>query len=296
MQVSWDQITDLFGLAIMAALIAGAICPLVGCFLLVRRTSFYGITLPQFAAAGVACGFAVMPWWIAHIGMIGISTLDPHTAMDDSHAAANYHIAWASLFTFGSLLTLVLVGRGKGTEIGRVAASFAVASAATILFAHWSPAGDIFVTELLRGEILAIGRHQFETLVVVMGAVLIMLFIFNRDLLLVSYDREMAIVLGKRVLAIEIVLMLITGFTVSVGAMTVGPMVLFGLLVIPPLAARGVARSMKSFFLLSSAAGVFAALAGVWASFQFDLPLGPSLVAAAAVLLVPGGITAHFRR
>ena len=38
-------------------LLAGLVCPLVGCFLMLRRTSFYGIALPQFAAAGVACGF-----------------------------------------------------------------------------------------------------------------------------------------------------------------------------------------------------------------------------------------------
>jgi hypothetical protein len=61
----------------------------------------------------------------------------------------------------------------------------------------------------------------------------------------------------------------ISGFAVSVGAMTVGSMVLFGLRAIPPIAARGVARWMKSCCLLLSAAGILAARAGVGACVPF---------------------------
>ena len=56
-EVSWGDRLDLFRWAILAALTAGMVCPLIGALLLVRRTSFYGITLPQFATAGVVFGF-----------------------------------------------------------------------------------------------------------------------------------------------------------------------------------------------------------------------------------------------
>lgn len=284
MDVSWSDVGQLFGWAILAALVAGAVCPLVGCFLYVRRTSFYGITLPQFAAAGVAFGFAVMPWWIEHVGL---GDLDVARAMGDSHAAQNYHLAWAAVFTFGGLAALVALGRRGGSEAGRVAASFALATAATVLFAHLSAFGDVYVGDLLRGEILAVDVHQFETIAAILGLVLLALVVFHRDLVLVAFDRETAVVLGKRVLAFEVLSIALTGLTVSVGTMTVGPMVLFGLLVLPPIAARPWARSMQAYLALSAALGVAAVAGGVLLSFRLDVPLGPAVVAAAAVELLP---------
>lgn len=280
--VDWGTIWTLFHWALLAALLAGLTCPLVGCHLLVRRTGFYGITLPQFAAAGVACGFAFLPTWIAHGGM---AELDPALAVESPHLVMGYHLTWAGLFTFGGLLGLVLLGRAKGTETARVAASFALASAATILFALASPTGGEFVESMLSGEILGTTLHDLETIGAALLLVALCLWIFHHDLVLVSYDPETARVLGKSVRAFEGLLMILTGLTVSVGVLVVGPVVLFGLLVIPPLAARSVARSMGSYFAFAVALGLLAALGGIWASFRFDWPLGPALVVAAGVEL-----------
>lgn len=279
------EIIEFFGFAIAATLLAGLVCPLVGTFLLVRRTGFYGIALPQFAATGVAFGFAVLPWWQEFIGL----GVDRSSVASGEHVGLNYHLFWASVFTFGALGVLLL-GRGKGTETGRVAAGFAIASGLTILFAHSSPIGDIYVHELLRGEILAIGLHEFDTLAAVLGLVLVGIIICHRDLILVSYDRETAVVLKKRVLSWELLLQLMTGATIATGVMTVGPVLLFGLLVLPPLAARPLAKSMVSYLWLSSAAGLVSAIIGLTISFQFDWPLGPSVVIGGAVLLVPSAL------
>ncbi|MCC7014662.1 MAG: metal ABC transporter permease [Planctomycetes bacterium] len=282
--ITWAERLSLFRWALLAALSAGAVCPLLGAFLHVRRTSFYGIALPQFATAGMVFGFVVMPWWIEHIG---IGELDLATATSDTHAAMNYHLAWAGVFTFGGLGALAWLGRRGGSEIGRVAAAFALATAATVLFGRLSPVGRGFVDELVTGEMLGIGVHEFETIAVLLGCVALVFVLFHRDILLVSYDRESAQVLGKRVVAFELLLNLVIGLTVSVGAMTLGPVILFGLLVFPALSARAFAGSMTQFLWLASSFGVAAVLLGVCASFELDLPMGASVVAAAAVLHVP---------
>jgi ABC-type Mn2+/Zn2+ transport system permease subunit len=285
MDASWIERLELFRWAILAALCAGLVCPLVGTFLLVRRTSFYGITLPQFATAGVVFGFVVLPWWVATFGFDGLSA---EQALAESHSAMNYHLAWAAVFTFGGLIALVLTSRRGGSEIGRVAAAFAIANAATYLFGRMSPVGKSMVDELLAGEILGVGRHGFETLSAVLALVLFAIFLFHRDFLLVSYDRESAVVLGKPVLAFEVALNLITGITVATGTMILGPTLLFGLLVLPPLAARRWASSALSFHVLAAVLGVLAAVGGVIASFELDLPLGAAIVGVAGIELVPG--------
>lgn len=283
MDATWTERLDLFRFALWAALCAGVVCPLVGAFLFVRRTSFYGITLPQFATAGVVCGFVVLPWWATHIGLGGI---DVEVALTDSHAAMNYHLAWAAAFTFGGLGALVMWSRKGGSEVGRVAAAFAIANAATYLLGRASPIGKSLVDELLQGEILGVGLHEFETLAVAFALVLAVLLVFQRDFLIVSYDRESARVLGKRVVAFETLLTAATGITIAVGTMTLGPTLVFGLLVLPPLAARNWARSMRAFLVLSALFGVAAVIGGVVASFELDLPLGAAIVGVAALLLL----------
>lgn len=286
-EVAWGERLALFRWAIGAALVAGAVYPLLGTFLHVRRTSFYGIALPQFATAGMVLGFVVMPWWIEHVGLGG---LDLHTATSDSHAAMNYHFAWAVSFTLGGLVLLLWLGRRGGSEVGRVAASFALASAAVVLFGRLSPVGKGFVDELLSGELLGVGLHEFEMLAGVLGACALLFFVFHRDLLIVSYDRESAQVLGKRVLVFEGLLIAITGLMVSAGAMIVGPIPLFGLLVFPAIAARSWASSMTGYLLLASAFGLASAVLGVVASFELDLPMGAAVTAAAALLHLPGSV------
>lgn len=293
MDLSWTAILEVFWTALVGAVLAGIVCPLLGCFLLVRRTTFYGIALPQFATAGVAFGFAVMPWWIAHVGIGGLDLL---RAMEDTHATMNYHLAWAGLFTFGGLAGLLFLGRSGGSEIARVAAAFAVANAATILAMGASPAGEIYLESILMGEIITIGRHELETLAVVLLGTLLSIVVFHRDLLVVSYDRESAVVLGKRVVAFEVLLLVLTGATISVGVMTVGLVLLFGLLVLPPLAARGLARSMLGFYFWAGGIGFLDVVLGIFVSFRLDLPLGPAVVAVSAVSLATAFWVARIAR
>lgn len=286
MDISWAERLDLFRYAIGAALAAGLVCPLIGALLWLRRTSFYGITLPQFAAAGVVFGFVMLPWWIEFIGLGG-RTLDE--ALSEIHGVMNYLLLWAAAFSLGGLLVLVALGRrGKGSEIGRVAAAFAIANAATYVFGRMSPVGSSHVEELLHGEILGVGLHECETLLVVLGLVLAALVLWRRELVLVSFDREFALVLGKRALRLELLIHLLCAVTVAAGTMMLGPTILFGLLVLPPLAARPFTRSMPAFLGLSSLLGVLAVVGGVALAFQADLPFGASVVAVAALELVPG--------
>ncbi len=78
------------------------------------------------------------------------------------------------------------------------------------------------------------------------------------------------------------------GLAISIGVMTVGPLVVFAFLVIPPLAALRLVRGMVPLMLTSAAIGAASALVGFWLSYRYDLPLGPTdavTVAAAFVVI-----------
>lgn len=269
---------ELFGWSIAATLLAGCLVPWVGCLLYVRRSSFHGIVLPQCAAAGIGCGFYFLPLWGEFVGW---TDADVSERLAGPHGGLGYHLCWAGGFTFAGLAALLLVNRREGREVGRLAAVFALASAITVLAAQRSPIGLLYVDELMHGEILFLGGTGFAVLAVVLTTSVALLFWLRNDLTLVSFDRDTGLVLGLPVMGLEALLHAVTGVVITVGSLTVGPVVLFGLLVLPPVAARAWTATMGSFLALSALIGLASAALGAYVTLRFDLPLGACMTLAA---------------
>src|SRR6266850_480775 len=200
-------------------------------------------------------------------------------------------------FTLGGLLVLTAFERrGRETVEARIGVTYAIAAALTILFLTLDPHGDAEMVNLLKGDILATTRTSLGLLASVFGAVVVVLFAFRKEFLLVSFDRDLAVVFGKRVRLWDGLLYLIIGATISLGVMTAGPLVTFGFLVVPPLTARLVTRRMLSFSLVAAALGGAAAFGGFYCAYRMDLPLGPAEVALASLGLLVVGAASAIRR
>src|SRR5512147_1012132 len=100
------------------------------------------------------------------------------------------------------------------------------------------------MVNLLKGDILATTATSLRVVAGVLVAVVLALLAFRKELLLVSFDRDLALVFGKRVWLWDGILYLMMGVTISLGVTTAGPIVTFGFLVVPPLTARLVTRHM----------------------------------------------------
>ncbi len=258
--------------ALVASVLVGLLCPLVGVYFLLRRMVFLGVALPQLSAAGIAFAF------LAYRALVGT-----HEHAEPSERV----LAMVGSFGFtlaGLLVLAALERRGPTIPEGRIGATYALASAATILFLAADPYGESQLLNLLKGDILT--TSDLPLLATVFGVVALALFAFRREFLLVSFDRDMAIVLGKQAALWDAVLYLLIGVTISFGVMTAGPLVTFGFLVLPPLAARRVTRHMATFSLLSATLGAVTAFAGFYIAYRLDLPLGPAEVAAASLPLL----------
>jgi ABC-type Mn2+/Zn2+ transport system permease subunit len=267
-------------------MIMGLVCPLVGSYLVLRRTVFLGLTLPQIAAAGVSFAFwlqqsGLLPQWEQSergIGMIG-----------------------SLVFTFlGMGLLGYLEQRGKGMGEGRLAAAYALAGGLTILFIVFNPAGQIEVLNLLKGEVIALSQVELRLLAAVFGVVFLAVLIFRREFLLTSFDRDLAFLLKGRQVIWDVLLYLLAGLIIAVGVIMAGPLLLFGFLVLPALAARPLVSRMSTFLLVSSLLGLVMAFMGFYSSVRLDLPLGPTDVTLGCCLIflayglrrVSGGMSA----
>jgi len=118
----------------------------------------------------------------------------------------------------------------------------------------------------------------------IFGIVVLALFIFQKEFLLVSFDRDMAVTLKKNLLFWDSVLFLLIGLTISMTVLSVGPLVAFGFLLIPPLTAHLFARNMRQFAVIASLIGGLTAFLGFWLAYRWDYPVGPTDVALSGVI------------
>ncbi|HXG50544.1 MAG TPA: metal ABC transporter permease [candidate division Zixibacteria bacterium] len=248
--------------ALLASAVLAVVFPLLGTQLILRRALFLGLTLPQIAAAGVAFAF-----WVQQSGFA--PAFQPH------HRSLG--LGGSLLFTLlGMGISAFLEQRGGGSTEARLAAAYAFAGALTILFIVFNPAGEVEILSMLKGEVIALSPAEVRILIGVFAAVLFCLILFRREFLLTAFDRDLAFLLKGGSIFWTLVFYSLAGISIAVGVIMAGPLLIFGLMVLPPLAARPLVQGMTVFLWSSSLLGLLIAVGGFYASVILDLPLGPT--------------------
>jgi ABC-type Mn2+/Zn2+ transport system permease subunit len=112
------------------------------------------------------------------------------------------------------------------------------------------------------------------------------LFVFQKELLFTSFDRETARTLGYRVNLWDLGFYLVLGVVISISMQFAGVLLVFNFLVLPAVTGLLLARGMGATFLISLGAGLLAAVVGFALSIPFDLPTGPAMIAVSGTLVV----------
>jgi ABC-type Mn2+/Zn2+ transport system permease subunit len=259
--------------ALIGSVLVGLVCPVVGVYFVLRRMIFLGVALPQVSAAGIA--FAALVHQI-------VTNLYAHIAISERWLATIGSMS----FTLAGLLVLAAFERQRETVEARIGIAYAVAAAASMLFLAANPTAEAHMVNLLKGDILATTGPSLTLMVGIFSAIVIVLMAFRKEFLLVSFDRDLAVVFGKRVELWDMLLYLTIGMAISLGVMTAGPIVTFGFLVVPTFTARLITRRMETFALTSAGLGATTAFAGFYCAYRFDLPLGPAEVVLASLVLL----------
>jgi len=258
--------------ALIGSVLVGCICPLVGVYFVLRRMIFLGVALPQVSAAGIALAFLVYRILVGQ---------HQHFIASERWLAMTGSLSC----TLIGLLILAAFAQHRETVEARIGVTYAIAAAATILCLALDPAAEAHMVNLLKGDLLATTGLSLTLMGGVLGAVGLLLLAFRKEFLLVSFDRDLAVVFGKHAWLWDGLLYLLIGSTISLGVMTAGPLVTFRFLVIPPLTARMLTRRMLTFSLTAACLGAITAFAGFYCAYRFDLPLGPAEVALASLVL-----------
>jgi len=263
---------ELFGASLAALAALALVAPPVGAFLYARGTALHGLALPQAALAGIAVG--------ALVDALGHGADGHHHHHGPSLGS---DLAWAGVGTLVGLAALGFRSRVGGSESGRAAGVFCLASAAAVLLPSFAPTGALQLDARARGEILAIGTTDLALVLVASAVVAVLLLRGWRSVLLVGQDPLAARVCGLSIARTNALLNGCVAAITVVGTATAGPLAIFGLLVVPPLGCHAGAPSMAAFLRRSVAVGALGAVLAVAMSFEADLPLGPCVIVGAAV-------------
>jgi len=243
--------------AFAAGILVGAVCGVLGFFVVLRRLAFIGVGISHSALGGVALGL-----------LLGVSPLLTGGA-------------FALVVALGIALAGSRSGLGRDTVIG-VFFSGAMAFGVVLASAGHGVQQELF--GYLFGNVLAVTSRELAGLAVGGVSVVAALLALLRPQLFLAFDEEIARAYGQRVQALDMALLALLAATIVIGVRLVGVLLIEALLVVPAAAAALLARHYRAQLALSVALALISALGGLALAWQLDVAPG-GMVALTAVAL-----------
>ncbi len=252
---------------VVVATLAGALCGLVGVYVVLRGMSYIGHGLSHAIFGGFAAS-----------SVIGLN-----------------YVLGAGIWGFASALAINRVSRahriGADAAIGVITtASFALGVALLTVFGNRGPSFDA----ALFGSIIGITTGDVWTLVAVTALTVAVVLTRYRALLFATFDPEVADVSGVRVARTDALLMLVLSLAILATLSIIGVTLVAATLVIPAVVARMLTHRFSTMLWLSSIIGAVCGLVGMNLSYHLDVPSGTTIVLTGAtvfavVLTATGG-------
>ena len=245
-----------FQRGLLVATLAGALCGLVGVFVVLRSMSYIGHGLSHAVFGGAAVSAVLGVSFFIGAGLWGV-------------------------------LAALLIGRvsmrstvGADAAIGVVTtASFAIGLA--IQSRSGAVSGSL--DTVLFGNVLGVFRGDLIAIVVVGAAITAFVLAFLRELTFSTFDPDVARTSGVRVDLLDAWFMVALSATVIVSVRVIGALLISAMLVIPAGTARMLTNSIGRMIWLAPALGASLGMVGMYASWYVDVPSGAMITIVAAL-------------
>lgn len=237
---------------LLAAALVGVMCATLGAYVVLRRMAFIGDALAHTTLPGLVVAY--LNGWNLFGGALiaglvtalGIGWLARRETVREDTAIG---VLFTAMFSLGVLL---------------ISTTRSFRDLAHMLF----------------GNILGISRGDLGLIALMAAVVLSALFLFHKELELTSFDPTHAQVIGLRADRLRYGLLLLLALTVVVGIQAVGVVLTSALLITPAAAATLLTDRLPRMMLIASAIAVGSAMAGLYASYYFNVSSGAAIVLA----------------
>ena len=244
--------------ALVAAILSGVACGIVGTYVISRRMVFLsgGITHASFGGIGIAYHFGLNP------------------------------IGGALVFAVLSALGIEMVSsKGRIKEDSAIGIVWSVGMAVGLLFIFMTPGYAPNLMSFLFGDILTVSNSNIIALMALVGVLVTIMLLFSRPLIYSAFDREYARSQGVKADLILTAMTILTSITIVLSIRIVGIVLLISLLTIPPVIAGCFSKSYTRIALLASIFAVIGNLCGIYAAWKMDFPVGAITIILLAIAL-----------
>ena len=242
----------------MIALIAGPMAGLLGTFITLRRMSFFSDAISHGAMTGITLGFAL------------------NLAKDINSPAMQ-----VTLVVFCTLIALLMAGLFEKTSLHTdtvIAFSYTGSVALGVVILSRLHTGARVLENALFGDILAASRADVYLVAALAASIVLFLCLNLRALTLSVVHENLAKMEGFNVRRLNYLFVILIAIVVALLIRQLGALLISGILVVPPAAARVIARNFKQMLVLSTGFGLLGAALGVFASYHLDAPTGPTII------------------
>jgi len=254
--------------ALIASLIVGVVCSVLGCFVVLRAMAFLGDALAHAILPGVAIAY-----------LLGANLL------------AGALIA--------ALVVAVGIGlfsrRGAVKEDTAIGILFAAALALGVVLISTVRSYAVDLTHILFGNVLGVSTGDLWLTGTLAAAVLATVFLLYKEFLLASFDPVLAHTLGRRPELLRFVMLILLALTVVVSLQTVGVGLVAAMLVTPAATAYLLTRRLSRMMALSALIGAASSVAGLYFSYYLNVASGAAVVLTATVAFMVAFVVAPQR-
>lgn len=245
--------------AIAAAVLSGITCGVVGTWVVARRGVFVsgGVTHASFGGVGMA---AFLGW-------------NP--------------ILGAAIFALAAALGIEWAGRRwRVREDSAIGMVWSVGMALGAIFIALTPGYAPNLTALLFGNILTVTTANLAAGAVLAAVVAAVFGLWWRPLMYVAFDGEWARSQGVRTALVGYLMAALVALTIVVSIRAVGIVLLISLLTFPVAIVNSFTRSFVRIAVWSAAVAVAAGLAGLAASWRWNVPTGAATIFTLTIALI----------
>ncbi|MCU9612894.1 metal ABC transporter permease [Caldibacillus lycopersici] len=253
--------------ALLSGIIIGIVCPIIGVFLVIRRSSLIADTLSHVTFAGVATGLFLQKQFSF------FQVISP-----------------VSIGTAFSLVGGLVIDRCKkifrSYEELALPIILAVSIGYSVVLISLADGFNANVYNYLFGSLTAVSDKDLKWIFAIALIVLFIILLLFKELFFLSFDEEAASSSGIRVKFVNIVFTILVALVISISLNIVGILLISSLITLPAACALQLSNSFKQMFLYSILISLVAIFSGLFLSYYFDIATGGTIVLVLSTILL----------
>jgi manganese/iron transport system permease protein len=242
---------------LLAALIVGIVCPVLGAYVVLRGMAFFGDALAHIILPGVAIAYLV--GWPLGVGALiagilaalGIGALSQRREIKEDTAMG---VIFAGAFALG--IALLSTQRSYAVDLSHI----------------------------LFGNLLGVSPGDLWLMGGLAALVILLVVAFYKEFLVLSFDPVLALTLRLPVTFLRNLLLVLIAVVIVASLQAVGVALVLAMLVTPAASAYLLTRRLPTMMALGAALGAAGGVIGLYLSYFLNLASGPAIVLTETVL------------